>query len=600
MIYIDYVKYIHSSPFVCGSSDLKSWLRTAVTNMKKESARENSLKITIIYFIVGCAWIFLSDRLVQVKFSDQSQVLFFSIAKGIGYVFVTSVLIFTLIYRALKKELEAKKQLTLSNSELEQSNKQYKELYMEFNRKQALLKSLMDSVPDLIFYKDLDSVYLGCNTAFETFAGKAEQDIVGSTDADLFSPETAALFKKMDVEMMKTNSFRINEENVAYPDGTRVILETLKTPYCDFYGNIIGLIGVSRDITERKSREDTIRYLSYHDALTGIYNRAYFQEAKELLDSADYLPLSVIVCDVNGMKLINDAFGHSEGDKLLREIAEILMQCSRKEDIVTRIGGDEFSVLMPHTNNNAAREVVEHIRAMCEERRLDQAKKVVYTDIALGFATRNDIAESLDKTIILAEDLMYRRKLLEHKSLHSNILGSIKSTMFEKSNETEEHAERLAELSKKLGKVMGLTEEKLDELELVSTLHDLGKIGVDKNILTKPDELSDTEWREIKKHPEIGFRIANSTPELRHIAEYILCHHERWDGTGYPLGLSETDIPLISRIIAVVDTYDAMTQDRAYRKALSENEAIAEILGQAGTQFDPDIAKVFVEKVLHG
>lgn len=568
--------------------------------MKKEGARDNALKITIIYFVVGCAWIFLSDRLVQVKFSDQSQVLFFSIAKGIGYVFVTSVLIFLLIYRALKKELEAKEQLTLSNAELGQSNKQYKELYLEFNRKQALLKSLMDSVPDLIFYKDSNSVYLGCNTAFEAFAGKLEQEIVGSTDADLFPSETAALFRKMDIEMMKTNSFQKNEESVAYPDGTKVVLETLKTPYYDFDGNIIGLIGISRDITERKNREDTIRYLSYHDALTGIYNRAYFQEATEFLDRAEHLPLSVIVCDVNGMKLINDAFGHTEGDKLLKEIADILMQCSRKEDIVTRIGGDEFSILMPHTTNNTAREVVEHIRAMCEQRRRNQTKEVIYTDIALGFATRNELSESLDKTFILAEDLMYRRKLLEHKSLHSNILGSIKSTMFEKSNETEEHAERLAELSKKLGKVMRLTEEKLDELELVSTLHDLGKIGIDKNILTKPGKLSDAEWREIKKHPEIGFRIANSTPELRHIAEYILCHHERWDGTGYPLGLSETDIPLISRIIAVVDTYDAMTQDRAYRKALSVEEATKEILDQAGTQFDPDIVKIFVEKVLRG
>lgn len=208
------------------------------------------------------------------------------------------------------------------------------------------------------------------------------------------------------------------------------------------------------------------------------------------------------------------------------------------------------------------------------------------------------MSTSLDRTLILAEDLMYRRKLLEEKSLHNDFLSSIKTTMFEKSNETEEHAERLAELSKKLGKAMGLSEDKLDELELVAMLHDLGKISIDKNILAKSEKLSDTEWQEIKKHPEVGFRIANSTSELSHIAEYILCHHEHWNGKGYPIGLSGTDIPLISRIITIVDAYDAMTHDRAYRKALPMDTAKKEILQHAGSQFDPDIANLFVNSVL--
>lgn len=138
----------------------------------------------------------------------------------------------------------------------------------------------------------------------------------------------------------------------------------------------------------------------------------------------------------------------------------------------------------------------------------------------------------------------------------------------------------------------------LDELELVAVLHDIGKISVDKDILTKTDRLSEEDWREIKKHPEVGYRIANSTFGLTNIAEYILCHHERWDGSGYPLGLSGTKIPLISRIISVVDSYDAMTQDRGYRKALPAGEAVKEILKNKGTQFDPQIADIFVNRVL--
>lgn len=481
---------------------------------------------------------------------------------------------------------------------LKENEEKYKSLFHEHQDKQIFLKALINSIPDLIFYKDFNSVYMGCNSAFENFAGKKENDLIGLTDLDLFDKEMADLFITMDKEMLKQGKTRKNDEIVTYPDGKKILLETLKTTYCNSEGSVLGLIGISRDITERKQREEEILYLTYHDVLTGLYNRAFFETERKRLDTKCELPLSVIVGDINGLKLINDAFGHEEGDKILIAMAKILKLCSRSEDIVARIGGDEFCILLPKTDTHNAQLIVNRIKRKCEEYINKASRETYFASISLGYATKLKIEEPFEKIFRIAEEFMYRLKLLEYKSIHSSIISSIKSTMFEKSNETEAHAERLAEMSKKLGTALGLDDNEINELELLSTLHDIGKISVNDSILLKSDKLTESEWFEIKKHPEVGYRITQASPELKNISEYILCHHERWDGTGYPQGLAGVNIPLLSRILAVVDSYDAMTEDRGYRRAISKEAAIEEIRNNAGTQFDPDIARVFIKDVL--
>lgn len=481
---------------------------------------------------------------------------------------------------------------------LKENEEKYKSLFHEHQDKQIFLKALINSIPDLIFYKDLNGVYMGCNSAFENFAGKKENDLIGLTDLDLFDKEMADLFITMDKEMLKQGKTRKNDEIVTYPDGKKILLETLKTTYCNSEGSVLGLIGISRDITERKQREEEILYLTYHDVLTGLYNRAFFETERKRLDTKCELPLSVIVGDINGLKLINDAFGHEEGDKILIAMAKILKLCSRSEDIVARIGGDEFCILLPKTDTHNAQLIVNRIKRKCEEYINKASRETYFASISLGYATKLKIEEPFEKIFRIAEEFMYRLKLLEYKSIHSSIISSIKSTMFEKSNETEAHAERLAEMSKKLGTALGLDDNEINELELLSTLHDIGKISVNDSILLKSDKLTESEWFEIKKHPEVGYRITQASPELKNISEYILCHHERWDGTGYPQGLAGVNIPLLSRILAVVDSYDAMTEDRGYRRAISKEAAIEEIRNNAGTQFDPDIARVFIKDVL--
>ena len=300
--------------------------------------------------------------------------------------------------------------------------------------------------------------------------------------------------------------------------------------------------------------------------------------------------------DINGLKLINNGFGHSKGDELLIEITKILKSCCREEDIISRIGGDEFEILLPKTDSQSAQRICDSIYGTCKGYALDGSS--IYPSISLGHATKNFETETMNNILMAAEEYMSRHKLLESKSARSSIIASIKVIMFEKSQETEEHAERLRQLSKSIGVAMFLTDDQLNELELLSTLHDIGKMSISADILSKPGKLSDEEWIKIKKHPEVGFRIAQATSELVPIAEYILCHHERWDGKGYPQGLIGEKIPLLSRIMAIVDSFDAMTNDRAYRVAMTKEEAIEEIRRNAGTQFDPEVTRVFIEKVL--
>lgn len=481
---------------------------------------------------------------------------------------------------------------------LKESETNYKNLYHEYQDKQIFLQSLLNSIPDLIFYKDIDGKYRGCNKSFAELTGRDTENIIGFTDYDLFDKEHADLFRGMDLTMLAQCTERMNEEIVEYPDGRKICLETLKTPYYDSDGTVSGLIGVSRDITERKNREEEILYLNYHDVLTGLYNRTFLDNEKVRLDVPDQLPLSIIIGDINGLKFVNDAFGHEQGDVLLIEMAKILTSCCSSHEIIARTGGDEFCILLPGTDEKMTNQISDSIKKACEEYANQEEKETYYTSISLGYATKTKPEESLPDVIKLAEEYMYRHKLLEHKSLHSAIISSIKTTMYEKSNETEEHAERMAQMSKRLGSALDFSEDDLVSLELVSTLHDIGKISIDQRILDKQGPLTDDEWVQIKKHPDVGYRIALTVPELSRVAEYILCHHERWDGKGYPQGLVGEEIPVISRVLSLVDSYDAMTQDRSYKKAMTKEEAILEIRRNAGTQFDPLLAIVFIESIL--
>jgi diguanylate cyclase len=463
-----------------------------------------------------------------------------------------------------------------------------KQSEVELRASEVKYSNYIENAPNAVCVVNEDGHYVEVNKAAMAITGYDRDELLQMTISDLTSEESREVALHA-FDRLKRTGHLSEELTFVRKDGSVHwwTIDAVKISKHQY-------IGFSSDITEKKNAEANLRYLSYHDSLTGLHNRRYFEKALKDIDTPSLLPLSVFMGDINGVKLVNDAFGHAEGDKLIIDSANIIRHCCRNEDIVARVGGDEFGILMPHTDAATALAILEKIQAAIASFNTSSHDKYTHS-IALGFATKQTADEDISQIIKIAEEYMYQRKLLEHTSYHSAIISSIKATMLEKSQETEQHAERLWDFAKAIATKLNLSQIEQDRLELLATLHDIGKVGIRDQLLTKPGKLSDEEWVEMKRHPEIGYRIAISSPDLIPIAESILCHHEHWDGGGYPQGLAGENIPLLSRILAVVDAYDAMTQDRPYRKAMPHEAAIAEIKVNAGKQFDPRIAQVFLE-----
>ena len=363
----------------------------------------------------------------------------------------------------------------------------------------------------------------------------------------------------------------------------------------DESGEILALEGIIVDITKSKLQFLQIQYLSNHDQLTGLHNRQYYDSAKKKLDQAESLPLSVVFVDINGLKLVNDAFGYDVGDKMIQTTAAVLKACVLTHEIIARIGGDEFGLLLPHTDARACTERMQAFKLAFDEHNEKLTDRTLIINLSIGGSTKTNDEDDLAEVVKDAEANMARRKLFDQKSHHNAVLSSIMATLFERSFETEEHAERIGSLCATVGEKLNLSHDDIDRLKLFAYLHDIGKIGISDQILNKPGALNDEELILMRTHPEIGYRIAMASPDFAPIAELILTHHERWDGSGYPNHIAGEKIPLLSRILAVADAYDAMTEDRVYRKALTHEVAMGEIRKNAGTQFDPHIAEVFLE-----
>ncbi|MHC1723568.1 MAG: PocR ligand-binding domain-containing protein [Aminipila sp.] len=356
-----------------------------------------------------------------------------------------------------------------------------------------------------------------------------------------------------------------------------------------------------REITKRKiaeemnkSLEEKIQYLSYHDQLTGVYNRRFYQEELKRLDKRRNLPLSVVIGDINGLQLVNDTYGYEVGDELIKKVADIIKGSCRKTDFVARLGGDKFVILLPKTDTSETEKIIERIEGVA----LNEKVQSIDISISFGYETKHNENEKIHEIVKKAEQYMHSEKLFDNQNTKGNAINTIIDT-FNKNNKGEElHSFRVASICEKMGMALSLPENQIMDLKTVGLLHDIGKIAIDENVLHNTKKLTDYEWKQIKRHSEIGYTIISTVIGMSHIAECVLFHHERWDGKGYPRGLKAEKIPLMSRIVAIIDAYDAMTSERSYRRALPMKVALEELKHNAGTQFDSKLVSVFIEKVL--
>lgn len=353
-------------------------------------------------------------------------------------------------------------------------------------------------------------------------------------------------------------------------------------------GEAIGAVITFTDISERRRKEEEIQYISCHDILTGLHNRRCFEENRARVDIPENLPLSVIFADINGLKMTNDIFGHSAGDKLIKKSADILKQSCRGNDVIARIGGDEFIILLPRTNRDNALKVLERIKTGFINARVEAIK----CSISLGCDTKTSPGESLEEIMSNAENEMYKDKTINRKNVNRNIIDTIIETLHARSEREKQHSNSVRDICEEFGELLNLSETQISILKMTGYLHDIGKIVLDKDILTK-NKLTEEEIVKMQQHSIVGYRILSLFDETLDIAEYVYSHHEKWNGNGYPRGLKGEQIPLISRIVSIVETYERILNTGNLSYTDRKRRAIDEIRKSAGNDFDPQMAELF-------
>lgn len=476
------------------------------------------------------------------------------------------------------------------NTSLEEEISEHGKSLENLRVSQKRFESIVNMLPDVIFIIDRNGIFVDCESNDKSWMILKKEEFLGKSIAlilpeDVYPKSMEKIALALETDKMQLFDYELNYNNtVSYYEARFIKFQEDE------------VFAILRDVTELKKSQLKNEHLVYHDQLTGIYNRRYFEEQLTRLDSEQHLPLAIAMVDVNGLKLTNDAFGHQTGDKLLKYIANLLLeQTFSKNDLVARIGGDEFAIVYPNTGEEEVETRIRNIYSKLN----DRSKKHFIISVSIGWASKNKSDQNLSEIFNKAEEHMYRKKLTESQSMRNQTVQAIMKTLNEKNAREKIHSERVSSICRLIGEALNLDYETIKEIETAGLLHDIGKIVIDEKILNKEGCLTEDEYLIIKKHPESSYQILKSIDAYVGLAEAVLSHHERWDGTGYPRGLKGEEISLVARIISIADAYEAMTADRSYRTAMAKESAMEELKKFSGIQFDGNIVEVFENEVLH-
>lgn len=473
-----------------------------------------------------------------------------------------------------------------------------KNYYPELQRRLEELetfRNLLDKVSDGILMVRLPAgVIVDANEAACSLLGIPKQKAESAALTDFF-PTARSLLTGLNAEAGLASRRQEFSTEFRRADGSRVPLDVSVDVVA--LGTQLFAVAILRDISERKRADAMLRHVSTHDPLTGLYNRAYLEY--EFQRRRDFLPVPclLISCDIDGLKMTNETLGHEAGDQRLIVTGVLLSELVESGDVVARIGGDEFALFRPGAGAEQAEILCRQLRAAAEE--YNAMNRDLFLSLSVGYAVAIQRPLELNSMFRDADNLVRREKLLRSQSTRSGIVQTMMRLLEARDFITEGHAERLEVLVSGMAEWLGLSPNRMDDMKLFAKFHDIGKVGISDRILFKPGSLDAVEREEMCRHSEIGYQIALSSVDLMHIAEWILRHHEWWDGSGYPIGIAGPEIPLECRILSIADAFDAMTSDRPYRRAMSAETAMAELRKFSGRQFDPALLGPFEELLRH-
>jgi len=443
-----------------------------------------------------------------------------------------------------------------------------------------------------ILMLDAEKIIIFTNRKIVQMLGYAPEEMKGKSFLEFTDVEGRSLIESK----MQSRPLSLSGQydfNFRRKDGTDLWTIMSISSIFDKPGEYNGALIMVTDITERKKAEEQLKYMSLRDPLTGLYNRAYFEEGMKHLESYRFARVGIIMCDVDGLKLINDTLGHNAGDSILMAAADIIKECFRAGDVVARVGGDEFAVLLLNTERDVIETACHRMRQAISE--YNSSHLELPLSLSIGFAVSAGKSIPMNGLYKEADYNMYKEKQYRSQSARIAIVETLKKALETKDFMTQGHMSRLRALTADFTSAINIPKHLATDLLLFAQFHDIGKVGIPDSILFKPEGLTPEEYTEMKRHCEIGYRIAQSSPDLAPIADLILKHHEWWNGKGYPLGLKEEEIPFGCRILAIADAYESMTSVRPYRKPMSHKVAIKELKKCAGIQFSPELVDKFVQ-----